>query len=77
MTLQHFSSNTNVYLCQKNEKPMKKTMLEVFVMMLFFISFDLNAQQKKEIQLEDIWAGGTFFPEMANGVNPLNDVLSI
>jgi len=58
---------------KKNENPMRKNFLKVLAMMLVLISFDLNAQQKKDIHLKDIWANGIFFPEMANGVNPLND----
>ncbi len=51
--------------------PMKKTLISFFV--AAFLPFCLVAQQKQNITLEDIWQSNAFFPEMVQGINPLND----
>ncbi|MBS4056620.1 MAG: S9 family peptidase [Bacteroidales bacterium] len=52
---------------------MRKSFLIIWAIALAATFSTANAQEKKDIQLQDIWASGKFYPEMLRGVNPMAD----
>lgn len=52
---------------------MRKSFIIIWAIALIATFSTANAQEKKDIQLQDIWASGKFYPEMLHGVNPMAD----